>query len=157
MHEPGLAPEFQVSEWLNTEGPLTLAAFRGRVVVIHAFQMLCPGCVHRGIPQAERVAQLFSSDHVAVVGIHTVFEHHAAMMPVALKAFIHEFKLTFPVGVDLPGPDGPIPMTMAAYGMRGTPTMALVDRRGRLRKQQLGVEEDLQVGADIASLLAEPA
>src|SRR3546814_6698645 len=39
------APEWQVDRWLNTREPLSLAAFRGRIVVAVAFQMLCPGCV----------------------------------------------------------------------------------------------------------------
>jgi peroxiredoxin len=150
------APELAVSQWFNTDAPLTLAQLRGRVVVLHAFQMLCPGCVQSGIPQAQRIASLFSPDKVAVIGLHTVFEHHAAMTPVALEAFLHEYRITFPVGVDLPGEGTPIPQTMAAYGMQGTPTLILIDRAGRIRKHAFGAEDDLRVGADIALLTAEP-
>ena len=156
MSDPPQAPELDVTQWFNVSGPLSLAGLRGRVVVLHAFQMLCPGCIQRGVPQAQRIANLFSLDHVSVIGIHTVFEHHAAMTPVSLAAFIHEFNVTFPIGVDRPGTDGPVPQTMTAYGMRGTPTLALIDRNGRLRKVALGAEDDLQVGADIATLLAQP-
>lgn len=46
------APELDVIQWFNTEEPPTLAGLRGRVVVLHAFQMLCPGCVRSGLPQA---------------------------------------------------------------------------------------------------------
>jgi hypothetical protein len=46
-------------------------------------------------------------------------------------------------------------MTMASYGMQGTPTLILIDRWGRLRKHSFGVEDDMRVGADIAFLLAE--
>ena len=151
------APELDVVRWFNVPEPITLAQLRGRIVVLHAFQMLCPGCVQAGLPQARRIAHLFPADQVAVIGIHTVFEHHAAMTPVSLEVFIHEFRLTFPIGVDRAGEPGPIPNTMAAYNMRGTPTLVLIDRRGRVRKQTLGVEDDLRVGADIATLLAEPA
>ena len=151
------APELAVSQWFNTDAPLTLAQLRGRVVVLHAFQMLCPGCVQGGIPQAQRIANLFSPDKVAVIGLHTVFEHHDAMTPVALKAFLHEYRITFPVGVDVPGECTPIPQTMAAYGMQGTPTLILIDRAGRIRKHGFGAEDDLRVGADIALLTAEPA
>lgn len=149
------APELDAVEWFNAAEPVTLSQLRGRIVVLHAFQMLCPGCVQSGLPQAQRIAQLFRNDQVAVIGLHTVFEHHAAMQPVSLKAFIHEFRLTFPIGVDRPGKDGPIPHTMAAYGMQGTPTLVLIDRTGRLRKHSFGVEDDMRVGADIATLLAE--
>lgn len=152
-----LAPELQVEQWFNTAGPLTLAGLRGKIVVLHAFQMLCPGCVQSGIPQAQRIARLFPPDEVAVIGIHTVFEHHAAMTPTSLAVFIHEYRLTFPIAVDQPGEDEPIPRTMAAYGMRGTPTLVLVDRIGRVRKHSFGVEDDMRVGADIALLMAEKA
>lgn len=149
-----LAPELDVVEWFNTPAPLALAGLRGKIVAVHAFQMLCPGCVQSGLPQAQKIANLFSPDEVAVLGLHTVFEHHEAMTPVALKAFIHEYRLTFPIAVDRPGDDGPIPRTMAAYGMRGTPTLILLDRLGRLRKHSFGAEDDMIVGADIAFLLA---
>ncbi len=50
-----VAPELEVTTWLNTHGPLSLAALRGKVVVVYAFQMLCPGCVSHGIPQAKNI------------------------------------------------------------------------------------------------------
>ena len=72
-----------------------------RQVLLHAFQMLCPGCVSHAVPQAERVHQEYAEHGVSVIGLHTVFEHHAAMMPVALEAFLHEYRVTHPVGVDV--------------------------------------------------------
>lgn len=149
------APELQVSRWFNAPAPLSLAALRGRVVVIEAFQMLCPGCVSHGLPQAQRVRQVFAREDVEVIGLHTVFEHHAAMTPVALEAFLHEYRIGFPVGVDAASEAGPIPRTMAAYGMRGTPTLLLIDRAGRLRQQHFGQLEDLVLGAQIALLIGE--
>ncbi len=150
-----LAPDWHISQWFNTPSPPTLQALRGRVIALHAFQMLCPGCVSSGIPQAQRIVRSFDPAHLAVIGIHTVFEHHDVMTPQALDVFIREYRLTFPIGVDRPGPAGPIPQTMAAYAMQGTPTLILIDRRGRLRKQAFGTEDDMRVGADIAFLLAE--
>lgn len=151
------APELDVVEWFNAAEPPSLASLRGRVVVLHAFQMLCPGCVGAGLPQAKKIAATFPPGEVAVIGLHTVFEHHEAMTPVSLAAFIHEYRLGFPIAVDRPGGDGPIPRTMAAYGMRGTPTLLLVDRAGRLRQHHFGQVEDLVLGAQIAMLAAEPA
>ncbi|MBX3228619.1 MAG: redoxin domain-containing protein [Labilithrix sp.] len=151
-----LAPEWETTTWLNTPEPLTLAKLRGRVVVVHAFQMLCPGCVARGLPQAMRVAEAFSSAPLTVVGLHTVFEHHDGMGLASLRAFLHEYRITFPVGVDAPGPDGdPIPRTMKAYAMRGTPTTLLIDAEGHLRQQVFGAHDDLLLGASIARLLFE--
>lgn len=144
------------SQWFNTEEPITLAGLRGRVVVLHTFQMLCPGCVAHGIPQALKIAKLFPQDKVAVIGLHTVFEHHEAMTPMALKAFIHEYRVTFPVGVDAPGEETfPIPRTMAHYQMRGTPSLLLFDVEGNLRQHAFGQTDDMAVGAEIMRLMIE--
>lgn len=151
-----IAPPWLVSEWLNTPSPLTLEGFRGRVVLLHAFQMLCPACVAHGVPQAQRVAETFAGALLAVVGLHTVFEHHDAMQVESLRAFLHEYRVRFPVGVDAPGLAGdPIPRTMRAYGMGGTPTTVLIDAQGRLRRKIFGVHGDLQLGAELQALLLE--
>lgn len=158
LEPPGRpAPPWTTREWFGTDGAVQLADLRGKVGVLHAFQMLCPGCVHHGLPQAQRIHAAFDAADVAVIGLHTVFEHHAAMTPVSLQAFLHEFRIAFPVGVDAPGADAhrPIPATMQAYGMRGTPSLVLIDRNGHLRLHAFGAAEDLAVGAAIASLLAE--
>lgn len=149
------APPLRVAQWFNTDTPVTLAALRGRVVVLHAFQMLCPACVSHGLPQAVKVHHAFSRKDVAVLGLHTVFEHHAAMAPHALQAFLGEYRIPFPVGVDQPSTTGPIPATMAAYGMRGTPSLVVLDRRGVVRLEHFGRIDDMQLGALLGALVAE--
>jgi peroxiredoxin len=151
----GAAPELEVSAWFNTLAPVTLEALRGRVVVLHAFQMLCPGCVSHGIPQAKAIRGLFRQADVAVIGLHSVFEHHAAMNDGALAAFLHEYRIDFPVAVDRPSEDGPVPRTMRRYGLQGTPSLLLFDRAGRLRHTLFGRIDDLRAGALIGQLLAE--
>lgn len=154
--EPRPAPEWLTTTWFNAPEPLNLERLRGQVVILHAFQMLCPGCVAHGIPQAQRVAEIFNSAPLTVIGLHTVFEHHAAMGLESLRAFLHEYRIQFPVGVDAPGPAGdPMPRTMRAYAMQGTPTTVLIDARGRLRRQVFGVHDDLLLGAEIGTLLVE--
>lgn len=148
------APPICASQWFNTTEALSLERLRGRVVVIEAFQMLCPGCVSHGLPQAQRIHDTFSKDQVVVLGLHTVFEHHAAMTPVALEAFLHEYKVAFPVAVDKAHPSG-MPETMRAYAMQGTPTLVLIDAMGMLRKQWFGAPADLAVGAEISRLVME--
>lgn len=150
-----LAPDWQVQQWFNTPAPLTLPSLRGKVIVLESFQMLCPGCVSHGLPQAIRVHAAFPREQVAVIGLHTVFEHPDVMTPAALQAFLHEYRIPFPVGVDQPAPRGPIPMTMRAYAMQGTPTLTLIDRQGRVRQQHFGQISDLVLGAQLGALLNE--
>jgi hypothetical protein len=144
---------WQVDTWLNASAPLSLDTLRGRVVVVLAFQMLCPGCVSHALPLAARLHHLFPRDQVAMIGLHTVFEHHDAMTPTALAAFMHEYRVAFPVGVDRAGSRGPIPETMRAYSMRGTPTWLLFDPSGRLHAQWFGDVDALRLGAEIGALL----
>ena len=151
------APELEVARWFNTAAPITLASLRGKVVVVHAFQLLCPGCVAHAIPQARRLYELSRGTDLAVLGLHTVFEHHAAMTAVTLEAFLHEYGIAFPVGVDQPAADGPIPRTMKAYGMRGTPSTIIIDRDGLLVRHSFGAEDDLAFGMLLGNLLNEHA
>ena len=57
--KPRLAPALKVTRWLNTSSPIDLEALKDRVVMILAFQMLCPGCAVQALPQARRVRGLF--------------------------------------------------------------------------------------------------
>jgi hypothetical protein len=154
MSDLSYAPELAVSTWFNTPEPLTLEALRGRVVLLHAFQLLCPGCVAQSISRVQRIERVFANTDLQVVGLHTVFEHHEAMSPVTLEAFLHEYRIASPVGVDVADGQSPIPVTMQRYAFRGTPSSVLIGRDGSILHQTFGVEEDLVVGARIAAALS---
>lgn len=153
--KPRLAPPLVTSAWLNTSKPLDIPDFRGKILVIEAFQMLCPGCVSHALPQAQRIAQTFPKDQVAILGLHTVFEHHEAQgTRASLAAFAHEYRLTFPIGIDRQ--EGRLPITMTAYNMQGTPTLVVVDRDGMRRFQRFGHVDDLTLGSVLGALMSEP-
>lgn len=149
------APELAISEWINVSHPLTLAKLRGRPVLLHSFQLLCPGCVSQSIPQVQKIERIFADTDLQVIGIHTVFEHHAAMSPVTLKAFLHEYRIKHPVGIDSPDERTDTPITMQRFGLRGTPSSILIGRDGAIKHHIFGVEDDMAVGARIAMALAE--
>ncbi|HSH14261.1 MAG TPA: TlpA disulfide reductase family protein [Desulfurivibrionaceae bacterium] len=150
------APPWQVTGWLNAPAALTPDALRGQVVVLVVFQMLCPSCVSQALPQALRVHHQFPLGQVAVVGLHSVFEHHAVMNAEALRAFLQQYRIPFAVGIDAHDSGKGTPLTMRAYALEGTPSLVLIDRGGRLRLKHFGRIEDLRLGAEIAALLAEP-
>ena len=159
MFDPEKPPELDVTGWLNTKDKITLAGLKDKVVVLTAFQMLCPGCVEHGLPQAKRLRTHFNPDQVAVIGLHCVFEHHDVMTPAALEVFMSEYKWPFPVGIDrADGPNGGgkgVPKTMAAYQMQGTPTLLLFDRGGRLRRHYFGRPDDIMLAAEIMGMAIE--
>ena len=120
------------------------------------FSDLLSRFVQVGIPQAQRIYQEFDPARVAVIGLHTVFEHHAVMGPDALEVFIHEYRLRFPIGIDrYDGEPKGVPLTMHAYKMQGTPTLILIDRTGHIRLHKFGHVSDLTVGFSIGALLSE--
>jgi hypothetical protein len=136
---------------------LLLAGLRGRVVALTAFQVLCPNSIASGIPQAQRIHETFAPSDVVVIGLHATFEHHDAFSSAMLKAFLHEYRLKFPIAIDQPNPASPIPQTMERYKMRGTPSLVLIDRHGHVRKHTFGSVDDLRLGAEIGALVQETA
>jgi len=74
------------------------------------------------------------------------------MTPVSLEAFLHEYRTTFPVGVDQPG-QAALPTTMGRYGLRGTPSLLLLDRGGILAAHRFGQISALKLGAEIMSMI----
>lgn len=154
MFDPEAPPELSVSRWFNTDKPITLTSLKGRVVALSAFQMLCPGCIEHGLPQARRLRAQFNPEEVAVIGLHTVFEHHKVMTEDALDAFLHEYRWPFPVGVDTANSNG-MPKTMAAYKMQGTPTLLIFDREGRLRRHYFGKPDDMLLAAEVMAMAIE--
>lgn len=147
-------PEIEASQWLLSE-PVSIAAQRGKVVLVYAYQMLCPGCVVHAAPQVQKVRNFYSPEVLTVIGLHSVFEHHAAMGPEALKAYLHEFKYTYPVAIDRHSGGNLLPDTMTKLSLRGTPSILLIDKLGRLRRHFFGQMEDLRLGTEIGLLIGE--
>jgi hypothetical protein len=88
-----------------------------------------PGLRVNRNPADEEGSRNIRADRLAIIRLHTVFEHHQAMTPVALEAFLHEYRIRFPVAVDEPSNGSPVPKTMAAYKMNGAPTLLGCTRR----------------------------
>lgn len=145
--------DIEASEWLNTAEPLSLPALRGRVVLVSAFQMLCRGCATLSLPQARNLHLTFSRDDLVVIGLHSVFEHHHVMTPDALRAFVHEYRLPFPIAIDRPRDGSQLPETMRAWALEGTPTLMVWDRDGQLALQHFGHLDDLRLGALLGGLI----
>ena len=150
-----LLPEWDVAQWFNTQQPISLADLRGQVVLIPAFQMLCPGCVMHAIPQARKAHELCGEQGVAMIGLHTVFEHHDAMHPHAWRRSSTNTVYVFrSASMRLQRMANQLRAPWR-WGLQGTPTTLVVDRQGRLRLRHFGHVPDLQLGAILGRLLSE--
>lgn len=74
----------------------------------------------------------------------------------ALRAFIHEYRWSFPIGMDAPAGRGAPSRTMTRYGLRGTPSCLVLDRQGRVRLRHFGRMDDLVLGALSGRLISIP-
>ncbi|CCQ73754.1 TlpA disulfide reductase family protein [Magnetospira sp. QH-2] len=156
---PPMAPDWTVSEWLNGEGS-TLADLKGKVVVIEFFQMWCPGCNSFSIPlmhqwQTETFKGAVEAGALQVVSIHTVFEGHSVQTPAKLRKFIKRKGITNLVGIDAYEKGDHYPITMRRWKTGGTPEVAIVDKKGRLRFQEFGGFNTDTAEALIKKLLKE--
>jgi thiol-disulfide isomerase/thioredoxin len=132
------APEWVISEWINSTGH-TLENLQGKVVVIDFFQLWCPGCNKFSIPLMEKWKQKYSDRRdIQLIGIHTVFEGHSQQTPERLRRYVTEKGITYPVGIDKYVSNQRLPETMIRYHTRGTPEMAVIDKNGRIRFQHFG-------------------
>lgn len=150
-----IAPEWVVSQWINSE-PLKLSELKGKVVIVEFFQLWCPGCNRFSIPlMLEWEMKYKDNDNVQLVSIHTVSEGHDYQTPQRLKKFVQEKGINHPVGVDQHVQGSHTPRTMQLYRTKGTPEMAIIDKKGRIRFQWFGSFDREMAEALIAQLIQE--
>jgi len=138
--DPPQASEWRCSEWINGD-PGPLSGQRGKVVIVHFFQMWCPGSNEFSLPLLRQWEQRYADrPDVLLVSVHSVFEGHAAQTPELLRVFVADQRLHHPVCIDAyPHPGAETPLTMESYRAEGTPQLAIVDKVGNLRFSHFGV------------------
>ena len=94
--------QLNIDQWVNGD-PNYLNEIQGQPVLLHFFQMLCPACVVQSLPLMQALWDRRSQHGMKILVIHSVFEHHEHMNALALKAFLSEFRYTFPVAIDAAG------------------------------------------------------
>lgn len=129
----GQAPNFAgITAWLNTSGdkPLSLAALRGKVVLVDFWTYSCINC-QRTLPHVEAWYRRYAKDGFVVVGVHTpefAFEH---VVP-NVKAQAAALGVRYPVAID--DNYG----TWNAYNNQYWPADYLIDAAGDIRHIHFG-------------------
>jgi thiol-disulfide isomerase/thioredoxin len=148
LEDFGRAPEFEgISLWLNSE-PVTLAALRGKVVVIDFWTYSCINCL-RTLPYLDRWYETYRDDGLVVVGVHSpefAFERDAGNV----REAVADLGVDWPVALDNDF------ATWSAWGNRYWPAKYFVDRQGHVRYAHFGEGAYEEKEAVIRTLLAEP-
>ncbi len=103
---------------VGAPGNVSLAALRGKVVVLNFWQSYCPPCTHEA-PVVSRISRQWAGKGVVFVGVDE------QDLPGPATAFMRRFKITYPVISD----DGPL---IGHYGVTGYPETFFIDRHGRV-------------------------
>ncbi|HEX4701649.1 MAG TPA: cytochrome c biogenesis protein DipZ [Pseudonocardiaceae bacterium] len=121
-----------ITGWLNTPGnqPLTLAALRGKVVLIDFWTYSCINC-QRALPHVEAWYRAYQNDGLVVIGVHTpefAFEHVTSN----ISAQAATLGVRYPIAID--NDYG----TWNAYSNQYWPAEYLIDPSGMIRHVAFG-------------------
>ena len=146
---PDLGPAAELAgtgRWFNT-APTTLAALRGKVVIVDFWTFACYNC-NNTLPYVKSWYDKYADQGLVILGVHTpefAYEHEAANVANAIE----EKGIRFPVVQDNDY------KTWRAYNNHYWPAFYFVDVQGRIRHTHIGegaYDESEQV---IRQLLAE--
>jgi cytochrome c biogenesis protein CcdA/thiol-disulfide isomerase/thioredoxin len=143
----GQAPDFtNTQRWFNST-PLTMAALRGRVVLVDFWTYTCINCIAT-LPHVRAWDERYRGAGLTIVGVHTpefAFEKSAANVASAIR----RDRLRYPVVQD--NEFG----TWNAFGNQFWPAKYLIDATGQVRYTHFGEGGYAETEAAIRSLLAE--
>jgi peroxiredoxin len=134
------APVFALRD--DAGAPVSLARYRGRIVVMNLWASWCPPC-RAEMPELQRFADAYEKRGVAVVGVNQGESAQRA------RAFAQALHIRFPIWLDDRQQYG------RAYTALGLPTTVIIGRDGAVIRGFDGPLTFEQLRAAIAGVVAE--
>ena len=131
--DPGPAPTWRNTSWLNADHPLTLNELRGRVVLLNFWVFTCYNCTNT-VPSLVDFDRKYRDQGLTVIGIHTpefppyAGEHDKGNVQRALAKH----------GIEYPNAQDNDNATWNLYGIRFWPSFVLIDKKGVIRYEGAG-------------------
>lgn len=137
------APDFSLST--VSSGKFSLAAQRGKVVLLEFMSYNCPACYGANEPLVALNGK-YGKSGLQVVAVSVDADADMA-------GYARQYGITYPIALDTEQE------TAAAYRLRGTPTFVVVDKQGKIRRYWAGFDTALVQAMEsaITELLQEPA
>ena len=143
------APEFIGNDvWLNSDGPLTLAGLRGKVVLVEFCTYTCINW-RRTLPYVNRWHREYGPQGLQIIGVHTPEFTFERVRP-NVESAIGELGVTFPIVQDNAF------QVWRAFGNRAWPSFYLLDRDGQIRLVRDGEGHAQEMEGAIRGLLGLP-
>ena len=120
----GKAPDYSVTTLGGDT--VSIADFRDKVVVLNVWATWCEPCV-REMPALQTLHEKMASEGVEVLGVSVDVGDNTRVIE-----FAQALGVTFPI---LRDPSGDI---QKAYAINGLPTTFVIDRKGRIRRREMG-------------------
>ncbi|OLO26129.1 cytochrome C biogenesis protein [Alkalihalophilus pseudofirmus] len=126
LEQGNYAPDFELE---TLDGQLVkLSDFKGEKVILNLWASWCPPC-RAEMPHMQDFYENYKEDGITILAVNlTTLERNTN----DIVPFVDEFKLTFPIVLDV---DGEIGMTYQAYSI---PTTYILDTSGRVQHKVIG-------------------
>jgi cytochrome c biogenesis protein CcdA/thiol-disulfide isomerase/thioredoxin len=143
----GLAPELAgLGPWYNSP-PLTMAALKGKVVLVDFWTYSCINCV-RTLPHIQELWSRYKDQPFVIVGVHAP-EFTFEKKPENVAEAIRKYHLDYPIAQDNDF------VTWKAFDNHYWPAKYLIDAQGVIRYTHFGEGDYGETEHAIQSLLAE--